>query len=305
MISIIMPYLNEEDVINTINSINNTIDTDYEIIAIDDYSDNITDLSMFKNVHHIRNPNRIGVDESRDLGVSLAKYNNILIIDSHMRFNKGWAKKIIDCIKREPKTIWCTTCLALGYGNMDIDRAKERYYGATILFTDKNCNPNLPAREILEPKWASKKDELEYEIPCILGANYAFDKNWYNYIHGLKGLKMWGTSEPFLSIKSWLAGGQCKITTEVEIGHKFRNNAPYATPIWTMVYNKLFLCKTTLDNELSEKLIGYMVKNAPFNLAMTNIINNSKFIEEERKYYDSIFRRNIYDYCSHFKINLP
>lgn len=308
-ISIIMPYLNEEDEpIETVKSIYETAPQDsFTIYAIDDASERPSlDFSHFKDVRNIRNSQRKGVDASRQLGVQLAETPYVFIIDAHMRFKQdSWLEKIIDCLSREPNTAWCTVCVGLGYGEKNIYTSKSRYYGADMLFVDSKANPNKPAREVLEPKWAVKKNHLEYEIPCILGANYAFTKKWFTHIRGLQGLKGWGTSEPFLSLKTWLSGGKCKIRTDVEIGHKFRSNAPYSTKISYLVYNKIFLCKTILPEKMGDELINYLPHNNSFNNAMKMIKDDEEVIRADRSYYQSIFKKSIYNYCDQFKISLP
>lgn len=315
-LTVIMPFLNEgKEPEKTIESIYSTASKKrVDIIAIDDNSNSIpgageiTQMEIalkYPEVKYIRNTVRVGVDRNRQMGVELAKTPYALIIDAHMRFPKGWLEKILDCVSREPETLWCTTCLALGYGNMDIERARDKYYGATLLLIDNDSVPDHPAREILEPKWIPKKNESEYEIPCVLGANYAFGINSFNYVHGLTGLKMWGTSEPFLSLKYWLSGKKCKITTDIEIGHKFRDTAPYATNIWSLIYNKIYLCKTLLPEEMGNDLISKFVKDSNFKNAMGHINLDKDRIELEKQYFKSIFSLSIEDFCNKFDINLP
>ena len=302
-----MPYLNEGDEPRkTIESIYDTAPSDlFKIIAIDDGSTEFHSLDGFEEVKSIRNDKRMGVDGCRQLGADMVDTPYLFIIDAHMRFNKDqWLERIIDCIEREPTTVWCTTCVGLGYGTMDMSQHKGKYYAADMLFIDKNARADRPAREVMEPKWSPKKGDGEYEVPCILGANYGFSKKWFDYIRGLKGLQMWGTSEPFLSIKTWMAGGKCKIATDIEIGHKFRSNAPYATGISYLVYNKIFLCKTILPYDLGEKLINCLPKDINFNNAMKKIDEDKDIIEENKKYYESIFKVSIYDYCQKFNIGL-
>jgi glycosyltransferase involved in cell wall biosynthesis len=304
-LSIIMPFLNEEsEPIQTIRSLYSTAaKKDFEIIVIDDNSIKSPDFKIFKdfkNVKYIRNKTRLGVDGCRQLGANLAITPNLFIIDAHMRFNKNWNEQIINLIEKEPNTFWCTTCVQLGYGNMDLSKSDIKYYGAKLVFINGTVN-GRPAREILEPKWLEKKQDGEYEIPCLLGANYFFKKERFNYIHGLNGLKMWGTSEPFLSLKNWLAGGKNKITTNIEIGHKFRDNAPYSTPVWSMVYNKIFLCKTIFPSEFGNSLIDQFQKNNTFNEAMTEIKRNESFIDSEAQYYKKTFTRKIGDFCKYFE----
>ena len=188
---------------------------------------------------------------------------------------------------------------------MDLESHKGKYYGADMLFVDEKATSDRPAREVLEPKWKSQQQGIEYEIPCILGANYGFSTKWFNYIRGLSGLKMWGTSEPFLSMKTWMAGGKCKIRTDIQIGHKFRSNAPYVTKISKLIYNKIFMCKTIFPKELSDALINCLTKDVNFSQAMRDIEANRDIIEENRQYYQSIFKKSIYEYCDKFEIKLP
>jgi len=307
-ITIIMPFLNEGDEPrSTVESIYDTASSDvFNIIAIDDGSVERTSFDGFDDVTLIRNKSRMGVDGCRQLGADMCETPYIFIIDAHMRFNNdNWLDKIIDCLEREPRTAWCTTCVGLGYGSMDMSNNKGKYKAADMVMVNESANPNRPSREVLEPKWSNNNLYGEYEIPCILGANYGFSKEWFDYIRGLIGLKMWGTSEPFLSMKTWMAGGKCKITTDIEIGHKFRSNAPYATGIKYLVYNKIFLCKTILPKDIGDRLIEYLPKDRNFINAMNDIDRDINIIEENRKYYQGIFKNSIYDYCEKFKIELP
>lgn len=307
-ITIIMPFLNEEEEPReTIKSIYNTAPSKlFKVLAIDDASTKKISLDGFEDVTLIRNKTRMGVDGCRQLGADMVDTPYLFILDAHMRFKKdNWMEKIIDYLKREPETAWCTTCLGLGYGTMDINNHKGQYYAADMLFVDKDAKPDRPAREVLEPKWAPKRGDGEWEVPCILGANYGFSKKWFDYIRGLRGLQMWGTSEPFLSLKTYMAGGSCKITSDIEIGHKFRSNAPYVTGISYLVYNKIFLCKTIFPEDLSDKLIRYMPKDINYEKAMKDIDRDKDLIRENREYYRGIFKSDVYSYCTKFNIHLP
>ena len=307
-ITIIMPFLNEGNwPYRTIQSIYDTANPDlFEIIAIDDGSKELYDFSRFPDVKYVRNVNRMGVDGCRHYGSTLATTDRLLIIDAHMLFypNTNWLDKIIDCINREENTAWCFTCVGIGYGNEDIYRPQGKYYGADLkLYTEKE--KDRPCRQIIEPVWASKKPDIEGEISVILGANYAFSKRWFDHIHGLKGLKSWGSSEPSMSIKTWLSGGSCKINIKVEMAHLFRDNAPYATNISDLVYNKIYLLKTLFPQELQDKLMIHIPKDVNYNRAVKMIEENIEEIASEKAYYDNISKCSIYDYCKKFNIKMP
>ena len=305
--TIVIPFLNEgEEPRRTIESIFDTTDSSlFKIIAVDDCSDEPCDLTGFNDLRYVRNRSRIGSGASKHRGGMLTDTPYIFIIDAHMRFkNDNWLIKILECLEKNKNTIYCTTCLGLDEKNMDVYKAKGKYCGANLLMYG-NQAPGRPAREVLEPKWASAQGSIEYEIPCILGANYGFTKSWFNKIQGIKGLKMWGSEEPFWSLKTWLAGGDCRIRTDIEIGHKFRTNAPYATHVYYLIYNKIYIFKTIFPEYLAEKLIDQMPRGQSYDLALNLIKKNSDEIEKDRRYYKSIFTRTIEEYCERFNVALP
>ena len=272
-----MPFLNEEEEVQrTIDSIYQTANPDrFEIIVIDDCSQKISKISERREIKIIRNVERMGVDFCRQMGADMATTPFLFICDSHMRFPNGWLNKVIDCINREKNTLWCTMCMGLGYGNMDLARSRDKYRGADIVFHNGS-------NEILEPKWRNSTENGEYEIPCVLGANYGVSKEWFDYIHGIRGLKMWGSSEMFMSLKTWMAGGACKINTDIRIGHKFRKSAPYSTASWNMIYNKIFICKTILPENLGNYLIDKIPKNTNLKRAENAISMDSIYIQQEK-----------------------
>ena len=116
---------------------------------------------------------------------------------------------------------------------------------------------------------------------------------------------MWGTSEPFLSLKTWMAGGKCKIRTDIEIGHKFRSNAPYATPVSFLVYNKIYLCRTLFPDDLSNKLLACLPQDGTFKKATKMAEEHAQEIEDDRRYYQSIMKCSVYDFAKRFNIQLP
>lgn len=310
--TIIIPYLNEPDneVYNTIRSIYETADPNlFRIIVIDDCSQDKyrVNLSEFKEVYQIRNKERIGVDGCRQAGGEICDTDNLLILDCHMRFQKQsqWLSKMIEVCQKEPDTIFCSTSLGLGYGNMDITHHAGKYWGADLMIFDKNADPNRQSRECLEPKWRGKEETGEiYEIPIILGAVYFMTKKNFDFLHGFKGLKMWGSSEVWVSLKNFMAGGKNKIHTGIEVGHRYRDNSPFATGINFLYYNKAYICKTILPEDIGNKIIDCLPKDANFRSAMQLIEKNNGEIEGEKRYYQSIFNRTFVDFCNRFNVKI-
>ena len=306
-LSIVIPHLNEGGLLKeTLSSIYKTADSKMlEIITIDDNSTVSYDISQFTDVIKIINKTRIGVDACRSLGVASSSSNYCLLLDGHMKFrNDDWAKKMIAYIDNYPKTIWCTTCLGLGYGTTEIEDHKGKYFGADLkLFTPKE--KDRPCRQVVEGVWSSEKKGDEYEISCLMGANYFFNKDWFNYIRALSGLMSWGSSEPAVSIKSYLSSGDCRITKKIEIGHFFRDNSPFSTSISHLVYNKLLLLKTIFPEELESKLMKHIPNDINLINALKMIEENKDFVQKEKNYYKSIFKVSFYDFCNKFNIEIP
>ena len=308
-LTIIIPFLNEgQEPIRTIESIYNTCDSQLiDIIAIDDCSDHkLTDFSAYPEVKVLRNSNRIGVAVSRQIGAEMAQTPYLLIIDGHMRFRKdNWYTRITEALEKEPHTLFCTTCVHLTPDQMDMERASGKYYGADLVLVDPSQSDSIIASQIIEPKWAIEKEGNEYEIPCILGANYAVSKDWFLKLKGLKGLQKWGGDEAFLSLKSWLAGGKCKLIKDIEIGHMFRENAPYVTKMYHMYYNKMWICWTLFPDELSQYLIQLLPDNPQKHVAQTHISSHWSTILSMREYFQSIFTRPLKEILEHNNIAWP
>jgi glycosyltransferase involved in cell wall biosynthesis len=308
-LSIVMPYLNEgeEPYLTALNILETTRPGEVEIIAVDDGSNEPhTSPGILPQVRMFRNNMRRGSGASKHLGASMAQTPNLLIIDAHMRFrNDQWLQRIVDALEREPQTVFCTTCVQLTPENMEMDKARTKYYGANLVLVN-NDNPDASiAAQIIEPKWAPEREGDEYEIPCVLGANYAVKAEWFGRIGGMEGLQQWGGEEAFLSLKSWRAGGACKLLKNVEIGHRFRKNATYVTPIYHMYYNKMLICRTIFPPEWAARLENCLPKNYEYKTAEYFLAVDEARISEMRSRYAGLFVRSMEEICERLHIPAP
>jgi len=305
--TIVMPSLNESsnEPRDTIESIYDTSNGElFDVIVIDDNSNKKVELNEFKDVKLIRNDKRMGVDWCRQKGGEIATTPFLLFLDSHMRFrNDDYLVKMIDSLERETETVFCNVTLGMGYGITELKKCQGKYYGADLKLVTAP-EKGRPCRQIIEPKWCSYKNELEYQIQCPLGASYFMTREWFNYVRGFKGLKSWGSSEPWVALKTYLAGGSCKIRTDIEVAHFFRSNSPFSTAIADLVYNKLYILKTIFPRELEEKLVAYLPKDTNYQKAIKLTEENKGEICEEREYYSSIFKKDIYEVCNDLGIEI-
>jgi glycosyltransferase involved in cell wall biosynthesis len=280
-LSIIMPYHNEGKsfIFETIQSIRSTIDVDYEIIVIDDFS---KEPLIINNITVIRQKKNMGVGSAFDTGVKIAKSENLFLMGCDIRFIKNnWASKMLREINNNPKSLICTSVVHLSAGTpgltFEVSRQNFVYNGATILMAygkeDWNIlkaewlpresrmlkNGTALAIKMLEPYGVIPSDTECYEIPCILGAAYGVKKGWYNYIDGFWGHKKWGSLEPYISLKSWLFGGNCLTSPHIETAHIFNETqGRHGTGFENLAYNSMLVAWLLFDKEDREWLIRHL-----------------------------------------------
>lgn len=263
-LTVIIPFLNEGDEIrNTVASIRQTAGQNVQIILINDASTDAVDYALVAKEFgcvYMQNTERQGVAKSRDIGVANATTDIVLLLDGHMRFySSDWHTAILDAIEKDKQAIYCCTCQSID-GNKIVQ--ENYYYGAYLSLWGNTYD------KILEPKWIVDNithafDEDIIEIPCILGASYAFTKKYWQQLLGLDGLRYYGSDEAFISLKAWLSGGSCKLIKSVVIGHIFRDVAPYHTIQSDVFYNKLLIAELLFDDVEKKRTFDLIKKTSP------------------------------------------
>ena len=88
----------------------------------------------------------------------------------------------------------------------------------------------------------------------MLGATYAFSKEHFNYIEGLKGLKDWGFVEAMLTLKTWMMGGNIYRIHNIAVGHCYRKSFPYKFSTDSTIWNEKYMIELFIDNpEIKQK----------------------------------------------------
>ena len=260
MVSIIIPYHNEgrSFIQECVQGIRSTIDIDnYEIIVVDDGSE--IPLKPLSGAKVIRSNQNKGVGAAFDWGVKEARGDILFIMGSDIRFIKNkWASQLKAEVEKHKWSLICTTCVMLDKDNMDINKRKDTHYcnGATILMYQEKY------KTILEAKWLPRlkdKDVDSYDIPCALGAFYGITKDWYNHLGGFWGHRHWGTLEPYISLKSWMFGGGCRVAPRIETGHIFKKKGTHGTPQSSLFFNKMLVATLLFDDY--SKLISRIGRN--------------------------------------------
>ena len=293
-LSIIIPSYNE--VANTIKTINNILErcenkNNIEIIVVNDNSnEDYSVLAKNNLIKYIKNSENLGTSKSRDVGIKLAESEYILTIDAHVSFyQKGWEKDFVEIIKNNPTSVLCFPCL-------DANKNRVYYAGGFYFFNTQNVELSLSP-------FLLNNEPNDEEVPCVIGGAYAFNRNWYDHLNGMSGMIGWGVGETFLSIKSYLAGGNCKLIKTIKMGHNFEK-AKYIINKMDLYYNKLFITKTILPTEVYMVLSKFLPNNKEKEDAINLLTKNAKEIFQNRVAYEDILTVSCADYVKKFKLHL-
>ncbi|PCK32421.1 hypothetical protein CEX98_07260 [Pseudoalteromonas piscicida] len=259
---------------------------DDDSLSVFDYR-NIAD--EFKCLY-LKNDVRKGVAKSRDIGVSLATTQNVFLLDAHMKFYcNGWDVKIEERLQNNPTTIYSTVSVVLNEKWERIPDAPEGF-GAYI--------SDFPTCEkVFDFKWLTCPASPSNKIPLIMGAAYAFNREYYLKLRGLTGLQQWGMDEQYLSIKSYLAGGYCEVIPDIKVGHVYRKQLPYKTNEELLSFNRIFVLSVLMTEAAANNYLEEVKDKIPsFRDAYHLITKSQKMIDSLRSYYLSNFPRTFDDY---------
>lgn len=255
----IITFCNEGvEIEKTVNSIRATANNVNILLINDSSTDNYDYESIAKlyDCKYITTPTNLGVAEARNFAINNCDTEYFVILDGHMRFyDDAWDDKLLAYLKKHKKSIICSCSSIIStseegeYFNEKGTENTSLGKGAVVEFTKPN--QLFAAKQVLT---SFTKKEL-IKIPCILGAVYASNKTWWNYIGGLKGLVSYGGDESLLSIKTFLAGGYCYLINDWAVGHVYRTNYPYNKPKIKELFNILYLIKLFAPNNKVKQLV--------------------------------------------------
>lgn len=196
----------------------------------------------------IRNKTSQGVAGTRCIGVDQINTPFFIIFDSHMRFKvseQDFSKKFLKELKKDDAQILYANTIVI-CSNTDENHLFRSYTNEDCLANSSGRNGFLAFGSIyhlkgdaldFDTEWCYKfsseedrdNDEKDaiIETPSILGATYAMSKRWWNEIRGLQNLYYWGSDEPWLSLKTFLLGGRCRMFKNWGIGHLYRSIPTY------------------------------------------------------------------------------
>ena len=100
-------------------------------------------------------------------------------------------------------------------------------------------------------------------------------------------------------MKSWFAGGKCRIATDIETAHIFKARGSHFTEPWDLIYNKIAIATILFSDDVRDAMldfIGYNHPNEAVFVARELIEKDREFIEKCRDDFRKIKKINIHDF---------
>lgn len=289
-LTVIIPFLNEgAEVEKTVASVLSTASGSVDVILINDASTDgyayraVAERHGCRYVEHIR---RAGVAASRDEGVRLAQTPCVLLLDAHMElYDRGWDDNITALLCSNTNALLCAQTQALlpdrtAKGVSSCEGARVDYAAG------------IKAR--WQPAGSAVRQQGNLcEVECVLGAAYAMRKDYYELLHGLRGLRSYGADEEFLSLKVRWAGGRCLLVKGWVAGHIYRAGAPapYASSSVDSCYNRLLIAELLYAGAAQRQLLLWIEQRyrEAYPEAYGRIMASYGWVMRERAYLWNIF----------------
>jgi len=325
-ISVIIANFNERFLDHCLNHLIKGQDlSTFEILLIDDASTEpiMVSESDYPNLRIIKIPIQRGMGHAFDVGVSLAKYETIVLMGGDvMMKNSSWFNQALDYATNHPQGIACSCCLEGSPDYLDptnpIPDSVKRYGAELLIYATGDELPKDSPSRINQPKayvglfdckWIKRiPREPIIEVPIIYGACYVTNKTWYQHVNGwdtlpekkMVGHHYFGGLEPWISLKYWLSGGECHVIRDMEtlhIFHKFvtedgvlLSNNGRGDYFW---WNKFFIAFTMLRKAEAQRLMDkVMTMLIALELRVKNPSEGRRLIKYYMPYVLEIRERN-------------
>ena len=217
MITAIIPTRNDPMLQETIGSIIQGSDASLKMIIVNDAGAESIALKN-KKIVSLLNGCQLGPAMSRHVGAQAATTDWLMFCDGHMLFPKNWYSIVCPILERaNPEDVFCSVYHSdvifdpfwhdthlIGGADFYFWRHRDREYS----FCD------LSPRRV--------KGNFIYNVPCVLGACYFVNRQWFNSIGGFSKMTGYGSEETWLSWNSWMAGGEASVISQLSVTHRYQ-----------------------------------------------------------------------------------
>jgi GT2 family glycosyltransferase len=258
-VSVIVLTLNEgEHLRRTIESIEATMTGSFEIVVIDDGSeDGSADFLNGGNsrVRLLRTDN-LGVANGRNFGARCARGQLLVFSDAHIETPPGWWEPMAEVLKD-------LSVGAVGPGLTDTVERTRRGYG--MRFT----GPGLTA------EWLYPESLDVFSVPLLPGGFWAIRRETFERVGGLdNGMVRWGSEDFELSLRLCLLGYDLRVVPEVEVAHLFRSSGPYSVDHECVIHNQLRMAYVHFNDERFERVRSTLRESPAFEPAWALLQRN-------------------------------
>ena len=242
-----------------------------ELIVVDDRStDGSTEfLKDCREALRIESAG-VGVARARNLGASHATGDVILFADAHIRAPQGWDEPLVNALRRD-------NVGAVAPGVFSLTEPCRRGFGLHL------TGPDLHAR------WRCREGLTPYPVPILPGCFLAMRRETFLRTAGFdSGMRQLGGNDNELSCRFWLLGYELLVVPEIEVGHLFRDAAPYEARWAALVHNRLRMAFVHFAAGRVEKVIKALRVYEAFPSAIAMMMDTDVF---ERRARMSAVRR--------------
>jgi GT2 family glycosyltransferase len=205
---------------------------------------------MDRRVTLIRGMSRIGSGPAKHRAVEECSGSLVIVMDGHCRPANDWLGPIIDEHRRHPWAVMCTVCVG-------IESASFRA-GA---FRGMGGKLELGSAGFWEVKWNEPRPGVHsYAVPSVVGGCYAMPRRVLDRIGGYApGYFGYGVEEEYLSLRTWLTGGECRIVPRSVVGHFFnrplnrKTIGPETGGVWEQQFNRHVAAMVCFGHGVYEK----------------------------------------------------
>lgn len=309
LVSVIVPYFNDGDIIY--DSVGRLLNIpNVETIIVDDgsYVPLSPAAAISDNVRIIRLSRNLGVGAAFDRGVSEARGEIILLMGCDVMQPPDWKWHVERLGKEHPKGIVAAACVSVTPQNSYKIEAEPRC-GAELRLKQPassrdKWHSDRGYNDILLGAWLDPVPTEFTKCSCLMGASYVVNKSWYQHIGGFRLFDGWGGLEPYISIKSWMAGGYVAADPSWVVGHVFGQNDGLRDPtkrragrLDKYYFNKLMIAHTCLPDRAKE--LDHYLGNA-YAVGMGRQLLKQRWgqIKRAYEYNESIFIRSFEEFVS-------
>jgi glycosyltransferase involved in cell wall biosynthesis len=235
-ISVIVTTHNEgSELAHTLRSISENTRQLYEIIVVDDGSDDGSCDSIDSDrVRVIRHPQRIGIAFSRHEG-SLAALGDVLCyLDAHQRVSPDCLDRCAQLAMREH----AVTCPDI----RDFGLFHWRLHGANF----ELC----PARGYFSARWRQRFVVRSVsQVSALRAPPYLIPRSLYDRVAWSPRLRGWGASEACVGVKAYFTGIRILHMSRPLALHRFQRDSHYAISWSDMYRNQAIIARICFDDD--------------------------------------------------------